>query len=99
MALEVRTEHVIAVIREGLRITVIYRNRDEVAWTRTRPYEWADEHEETEADQTKIAQWLLEKGYAAERDLVTIFDDQAVHGDSHGMPFNAVVGTLARRRK
>jgi hypothetical protein len=47
-------EHVIAVIREtGLKVTVIYRNRDEVAWTRKRPYEWADEHEETEADQTQ----------------------------------------------
>jgi hypothetical protein len=93
-------EVVIAVIREtGLKVTVIYRNRDEVAWTRKRPYEWVDEHEETEADQTKIAQWLLDKGYAAESDLVTIFDEQAVHGDSHGMPFNAVVGTLARRRK
>jgi hypothetical protein len=90
-------EHVIAVLRESLSVTVIYRNRDEVAWTRTRPYEWADEHEETEADQTKIAQWLLDKGYATERDLVTIFAQQAVHGDSHGMPFNAVVGTLARR--
>jgi hypothetical protein len=39
-------EHVIAVIREGLSVTVIYRNRDEVAWTRTRPYKWSDEHEE-----------------------------------------------------
>ena len=93
-------EHMIDVIREpGLKVTVIYRNRGEVAWTRTRPYKWADEHEETEADQTKIAQWLLDKGYAAERDLVTIFDEQAVHGNWHGMPFEAVVGVLAKRGK
>jgi hypothetical protein len=47
----------------------------------------------------KIAQWLLDKGYATERDLVTIFDEQgAVHGDSHGMPFNAVVGTPCSAR-
>jgi hypothetical protein len=93
-------EHVIDVIREkGLKVTVSYRNRGEVAWTRTRPYEWPDEHEETEADLHNIAQWLLNRGYADERDLVTIFDEQAVQGNWHGMPFSGVVGVLARRGK
>jgi hypothetical protein len=93
-------EHVIDVIREnGLKVTVSYRNRGEVAWTRTRPYKWSDEHEKTEADQTKIARWLLDKGYADKRDLMTIFDEQAVHGNWHGMPFSAVVGVLAQRGK
>jgi hypothetical protein len=93
-------EHIIDVIREkGLKVTVTYRNRGEVAWTRTRPYEGPDEHEETEADLHIIAQWLLNRGYAVEKDLVTIFDEQAVHGNSHGMPFYGVVGTLARIRR
>jgi hypothetical protein len=90
-------EHRIDVQREKGKVTIIYQGK--VVYARPRSFDGLDEQRESEADLHVVAQWLLNRGHADKRDLVTFYDEQSLHGVYFGFPYHAVVGRLAASRR